>query len=97
MFMVLVKTTPHMTGSYSYMLPDETAAREFVQRPGIWWYHFSTAAEYGDWEWHKGGAWLAAQTVHETGAQPPAGPLPPRGLDLPAPREDESDDEEDRW
>lgn len=91
-FQVLVKTAPHMMGSYSFMLEDEAAARVFVQRPDIWWYAFSDDAT---WDWKKGGAWTAApgeQIEHDLADL--------RRMLPPVPMTDDAvaeDEDEDRW
>jgi hypothetical protein len=53
-FQVLVKTTPHMHGSYSVTCESREARDAFARRPDIWWYHYG---EDDGWDWHRGGAW----------------------------------------
>jgi hypothetical protein len=57
MFQVLVKTTPHMQGSYPYTFEHREDRDAFVMRGDIWWYHLG---EDDDWDWRKGGAWEIA-------------------------------------
>lgn len=59
-----MKTTQHMTGSYSYDLVSEEAARVFVRRSDVWWYTFPVDEEVlTGMSWHKGGAWNAPGLV----------------------------------
>lgn len=57
-FQVLVKTTPHMHGSYAYTLVNREAAEVFVQRSDVWWYFFPLDEDIlSGSSWRKGGAW----------------------------------------
>lgn len=94
-FQVLVKTAQHMLGSYSFLLEDEVSAREFVRRPDVWWYSFSSDE---DWEWHKGGAWAGAEHLADAAGVKPPGPAPAEAYPLPLENEDEDEEDEDaRW
>lgn len=49
-----------MTGSYSFDLGTRETARNFVQRPDVWWYTFPVDEEVlTGTSWHRGGAWAA--------------------------------------
>ena len=101
MFQVLVKTSPHMQGSYSLIVEDIGQARAFAARPDVWWYSFPSELEDGDWSWRRGGAWTAtaeqqAEAV-ATDLQSSGGrllkPVPQEVTDEPG----DDDDEDGRW
>ena len=60
-FQVLVKTTPRMTGSYSYSFESRDARFEFIRRPDVFWYYFPEEDDY----WRRGGAWNVPASSQE--------------------------------
>ncbi len=93
MFQVLVKTTQHMLGSYSYDLGTREAAQSFVQRPDVWWYTFPADEDALDGScWRKGGAQAeqdsAEAAVHDADTM---------GIAPPPPVPDEDDEDDERW
>lgn len=87
-FQALVKTTPRMTGSYSYLFESREARFEFIRRPDVWWYYFPEEDDY----WRRGGAWNVPAESQEEADEMWAVPGPP-----PGPTEDVGDDDEGRW
>lgn len=90
-FQVLVKTLPHMNGSYGFLLSDRANAVAFVQRPDIWWYTFPL--EDDDLAWHKGGAWTT--TDEDRRDMDLAADL--QNAELKKQLAEEDDNDEDRW
>lgn len=83
-FSVLVKTTPHMLGSYTYELVSREAAEVFVQRSDVWWWCFPVEEDTLDGgSWRKGGAWAGAEHIADAIGVKPSGPAPAEAYPLP--------------
>jgi hypothetical protein len=106
-FQVLVKTTAHMQGSYSFDLGDRETAAEFVKRSDVWWYTFPVDEDILDsFSWRRGGAWeslaSAAGLPRGSCTQQGTGHTGSADLSTHAPPVAAADDEEDngdddRW
>jgi hypothetical protein len=99
-FSVLVKTTPHMLGSYTYELVNREAAEIFVKRSDVWWWCFPVEEDTLDGgSWHRGGAWEIAAMQSGIGGDlsafkaEVADSIPVQAH----PANDQEEEDDDRW